>query len=548
MGDDNALERTALLSVHLFVSTPQQDINVCGVLRSLLQACQPALVLQVLKQALDAHKAGHGHLHELEQGMRSDEQTQLGNWATNADQLPLCSDDGDIEWLWTCSDGPPSHNCVCVKVRLKAALVLLHNPAKDVQIMSARRCLWVAASKGLLVVTDALLNLVPELLDYRIDGVPELGSCDCKPLLIACESTTVSDDVRVKMVKLLLHRFRSRAGQPVPFYSIGRDLQVAPEFQALQAARLDRATNGHAAVELLLLDAGVPPQLDPHMLALMNGAAPRGGLTPEAIVQAMRFFGGNSPMAFGYLVGSLGLEDRPPPEGWESCDPGGVKAKAMQERDVVKAQMNEYRSRLLFAESERLRDDLLRDQAELRQRDGAPVLLAFVCNPDRTLGQRLPQALNDALAASHTVAARIFGGTYSAPGTVGEAAAEDRRCTFERLEAELSRQRFRIFLFSGHADMQDQERPKTLGFTGSDGKFAPVVDARKVAELLGCVCLTHQAPSHQLTDVRVCSRVAAAAPRATASIWWCSTVARASSWARCAARQAFRWWCAGRPR
>ena len=32
-----------------------------------------------LMQALDAHKAGRGNLHELEQGMRSDEQTKLGN-------------------------------------------------------------------------------------------------------------------------------------------------------------------------------------------------------------------------------------------------------------------------------------------------------------------------------------------------------------------------------------------------------------------------------------------------------------------------------------
>ena len=158
--------------------------------------------------------------------------------------------------------------------------------------------------------------------------------------------------------------------------------------------------------------------------------------------------------------------------------------------------MNEYRSRLLFAESERLWNDLLRDQAELRQRDGAPVLLAFVCNPDRTLGQRLPLALNDALAASHAVAARIFGGTYEAVGGTGEAAAEDRTCTFERLEAKLSRQRYRIFLFSGHC-LQDKGRQKTLGFTGSDGKFAPIVDAREVAELLGCVrapiCQPHPA-------------------------------------------------------
>ena len=77
-------------------------------------------------QALDAHKAGRGNLHELEQGMRSDEQTQLGNWATIAEQLPLWSgDDGGIEWLWTCSDGSPLDNFVCVKVRPKAALVLL---------------------------------------------------------------------------------------------------------------------------------------------------------------------------------------------------------------------------------------------------------------------------------------------------------------------------------------------------------------------------------------------------------------------------------------
>ena len=52
--------------------------------------------------------------------MISDEQTQLGNWATIADQLPLWSgDDGCIEWLWERSDGSPSFNFVCVKVRLK---------------------------------------------------------------------------------------------------------------------------------------------------------------------------------------------------------------------------------------------------------------------------------------------------------------------------------------------------------------------------------------------------------------------------------------------
>ena len=123
-GDDS--ERAALLSVP-FVVSPVRKIRTfarCSV--PCLQACQPGLVLQALKQALDAHKAGRGHLHELEQGMRSDEQAQLGNWATIAEQLPLWSgDDVGIEWLWLCSDGSPLETFVCVKVRLKAALVLL---------------------------------------------------------------------------------------------------------------------------------------------------------------------------------------------------------------------------------------------------------------------------------------------------------------------------------------------------------------------------------------------------------------------------------------
>jgi len=366
-------------------------------------------------------------------------------------------------------------------------------------IWSANSCLGIAVRYGLHAIASALLDHVPELLDYRlIDGRPEPGTNDCLPLLIACTSTNMPDHVRVQMVQLLLDRFRSRALQhgsrapgrpPVIFSSIGRDQQVASEFKALQAARL----NGHAAVEFLLLAAGVPSQLDPPVLArLAQEGQLNDGLTntmgDHSVLAAMRLFGGNCPMAWGYLVGSLRLEDRPPPGGWESCDPGAIKAKVDQERKLVEAQMHEYRSRLLFAESERLRDELLRDQAELRKRNGAPVLLAFVCNPDRTLGARLPMALNDALAASHTVAANIFGGTYSTSGTVGEAAAEDRTCTFERLEEELSRKQYRIFLFSGHANLQDAERPKTLGFTGSDGKFAPVVDAGKVAELLGCVC------------------------------------------------------------
>ena len=73
--------------------------------------CPPGLVLQ----ALDRYQRA------LERGMTSDELSQLGNWTTIADQLPLWS--GDIELLWSV-ECPVAH-FVCVKVRLKAALVLL---------------------------------------------------------------------------------------------------------------------------------------------------------------------------------------------------------------------------------------------------------------------------------------------------------------------------------------------------------------------------------------------------------------------------------------
>ena len=142
-------------------------------------------------------------------------------------------------------------------------------------IWSASRCLGIAAHYGLHAIASALLDHVPELLDYRlINGVPEPGTNDCLPLLIACTSTNMPDDVRVQMVQLLLDRFRSRAVQHGPMiFSItgmGREFpHVASEFKALQAARLNGYLNGHAAVEFLLLAAGVPSELDPTMLALL---------------------------------------------------------------------------------------------------------------------------------------------------------------------------------------------------------------------------------------------------------------------------------------
>ena len=126
MGDDNAVERAALLSVHLVINNQRGPQVVIEMLRSMLQVSQPDRVRQALGQALVQHAAGCGNLHELERGMRSDEQTQLGHWAKIAEKLPLRSGDDDIEWLWTRSDGSPPQDFVCVKVRLKAALVLQH--------------------------------------------------------------------------------------------------------------------------------------------------------------------------------------------------------------------------------------------------------------------------------------------------------------------------------------------------------------------------------------------------------------------------------------
>ena len=111
------------------------------------------------------------------------------------------------------------------------------------------------------------------------------------------------------------------------------------------------------------------------------------------------------------------------------------------------------------------------------------MLLAFVCNPDRMLGRRLPQALNDALAASQVVPATIIGRTAHAANNA--AVAEDRTCTLERLQHFLESKRPRIFLFSGHADLQAEGRLKTLGFTTPDGEFAPLQEPAEIARLLG---------------------------------------------------------------
>ena len=92
------------------------------------------------------------------------------------------------------------------------------------------------------------------------------------------------------------------------------------------------------------------------------------------------------------------------------------------------------------------------------------------------------------IAASQVVPATIIGRTAHAANNA--AVAEDRTCTLERLQHFLESKRPRIFLFSGHADLEAEGRPKTLGFTTPDGKFAPLQEPAEIARLLGYACST----------------------------------------------------------
>ena len=221
-----------------------------------------------------------------------------------------------------------------------------------------------------------LLEHTPQLLDYLDPNTRWRHEYDCTFLHHACASYDMSYEYRVEVVRILLNAYTERArqqGVEVPFHDLywtRRDpTGVSPESFALHVAR----ERGYTAIESMLREAGVPPPPDMNAMADLVRAQPASGrpvITPARISEALALFGGNWPMAWGYLVGKLGLQDQPPPGGWASMDPGNVIARAMRERMHIEAQVKEYRSQLLFAEAERLRDRLQLEQQQLKQRAG----------------------------------------------------------------------------------------------------------------------------------------------------------------------------------
>jgi len=401
----------------------------------------------------------------------------------------------------------------CVPVQLELALVLMRikSPPHGIMCTSPFDALKFAIQCGRVDVVRKLLQRTPNLLDLEVDRqVRESGTYDKEPLYIACSADSIRPDARLQLVRTLLEAYKSRAVQHghagTLFFSLDRSgFKASFEYRALQAARL----HGHTACAEALIEAQVPldasMHTDPQERAMVEAILDQdyasagamvqqhmpGVITPEGVHAASKLFGGNDPMAFGYLVGHLRLENRPPPGGWGALDPGGAKAKALRDALMTQTQLRDYESQLLHSEMQRLRDDLLREQGP--QKVGHE-LLAFVCNPDRDPNprHRLPQALNDALAASYGMPATIIGGAippaHGQPERWSAAVTEDRTCTFDRLERELTvrserKQLPSAFLFSGHADAGSGH--KTLGFTQADGVLAPLVDGDKVAALFG---------------------------------------------------------------
>ena len=420
---------------------------------------------------------------------------------------------------------------ISLAVPLELAIVLtrIQMPNYPLSCWTPMVALSHAVRSGRVQLVRRLLEFTPDVIDLEITVrgrglqpcIRQPGAYDTEPLYIACCEDDLPADTRLKLVRTLLHAYVSRAqdqgcnGHPFDVLHRNRETigyTASHEYRALQAA-LER---GHAACVDALIRAGVPIDASAHtdpeeravvesilannfeMLQQMLRRRGQGAqMNPENIQRAQALFGDNQVMAFGYLVGALGLENRPPPDGWASLDPGGVKAKALRDALQTEAQLHNYESRLLHLEMTRLRDELLREQ---RPQKVGSELLAFVCNPDfGPERERLRQALNDALAASSGMPATIIGGAAAPINPRGQptdastwstAITEDRTCTFERLERELSERQQknqlpRAFLFSGHANVNVQGHNKTLGFTGPDGKLERLANPDEVAQLLG---------------------------------------------------------------
>ena len=290
-------------------------------------------------------------------------------------------------WTWQ-TTSPPVMHFVGVRVKLRLALALLEarfhdgNHTVSEGVWAASEALHKAVAHGLEDVAQRLLDHCPELLDDHVEGVPRPGTCNCGWLFEAVTSPFMPDEpTRVRMVSVLLRKYRARAlqhGQCTPFHSIGRDGTYSTEFSVLKYAQ----ERGLVAVAQELVRAGVPEQMDMNWLEAVrtaptsvsrrggagdNSGGGSGGVITDSLRDAaMKLFAGNAPMALGYMVGKLGLEEIPPPKGWASLDPGGVRANELRQRDRLETRTAHLEARLLQAEQARLRDELLTEQKVLR--------------------------------------------------------------------------------------------------------------------------------------------------------------------------------------
>ena len=461
-------------------------------------------------------------LCHFRRGCTLEELNAIGNWAAQS-QLPVERQlPNGIEPLWvdkgqrTRQTNLDSTRISCFRIKLAQALVLsrIRSPLHDMTCCSAFSAMKFAIKCGRVDAVKELLTSAPYVLDDEINATPlsamrRTGTYDCRFLELAVTAAGLPEEVRHEMVVTLIAAYKERARRQDfkdPLFAILSGWKPSAEFLALQAAIEQGDTNCARALH----EAGVPMDASRHTdpmervvveslvagkyatatAVMKSGAHFDNVITPANKEEAMQLFGDNHALAYGYLVGKLGLEGRPPPGGWASLDPGGVKAKALYDALQTEAQLRNYKSRLLHADMQLLRADLQREEEALRIRElkaGGSALLVFACNPDHNTNKtyHLHYVLDEAVAASRSVAANIFGGTKD------RGIITDRECTFSALRKELEhRQKMKQapwgFLFAGHADSGHADGTKTLGFT-TNGELAPLGSSEKdeLVQLLG---------------------------------------------------------------
>jgi len=375
-GAGAAAAAAASLTVHLVVISTGDD---------------PELAISTLHEQPHEHNVSIDKWQRaLERGMTARELLgPFSSWMElNPQQLPGPENVSRPAWTWQ-KPSPPMMQFVGVRVKLKLALAILearldHRTDTVSEVCTASEALHKAVAHGLEEVAQRLLDHCPELLDCHVEGVPRPGTCDCDWLFKAVTSRWMPDEpTRVRMVSILLSKYRARAlqhDQPKPFDSIGRNGTYSPEFFSLKEAQ----KRGLDEVTQELVRAGVPEQVDMDWLEAVrrhsapdsvsrgfdagdNSAGGSGGVITDSLSRtAMQLFAGNAPMALGYMVGKVGLEDSPPPgsNGWASLDPGKVRENELRQRQLLDARAAHLEARLLQAEQARLRDELLREEKE----------------------------------------------------------------------------------------------------------------------------------------------------------------------------------------